>query len=131
MRRRRVLVSLILTPISTVIILLIWAGILHLLVQFLVSSQNVGFEATFRVSSYASVIRLISWIPILGGLVAFVWGAVLSILGIREVHATTTGRTALEVLIAVAVLIFISLLITAVVGALLFSIFSIMSADTT
>lgn len=123
------LINLILTPIFTVITLLIWAGILHLLVRFLVSPQNAGFEATFRVSSYASVIQLISWIPILGGLVALVWGAVLSILGIREVHATTTGKAALVVLIAVAVLIFIVLLITAVVSAVLFSIFSIMSAD--
>ena len=40
------LVSLTLTPIFTVFILLIWAGILHLLVRFLVSSQNAGFEAT-------------------------------------------------------------------------------------
>ena len=53
------LVSLTLTPIFTVFILLIWAGILHLLVRFLVSSQNAGFEATFRVSSYASVLQLL------------------------------------------------------------------------
>jgi hypothetical protein len=53
------LVSLTLTPIFTVFILLVWAGILHLLVRFLVSSQNAGFEATFRVSSYASVLQLL------------------------------------------------------------------------
>ena len=58
------------------------------------------------------------------------WGAVLAILYIREVHAATTGRAALVVLIAVAVLIFTSSLIRAVVSALLFSIFSIMSTDT-
>jgi hypothetical protein len=119
------LINLILTPIFTVIILLIWAGVLHLLVRFLVGPQNAGFEATFRVSSYASVIQLINWILILGELVALVWGAVPSALGIREMHATTTGKAALVVLIAVAVLIFIILLITAVVSAVLFSIFSI------
>jgi hypothetical protein len=51
-------------------------------------------------------------------------------LHIREVHAATTGRAALVVLISVAVLIFTSSLIRVVVGALLFSIFSIMSTDT-
>jgi hypothetical protein len=67
-------VILIFTPIFTVFILLVWACILHLLVRFLVSFQNAGFEAIFRVSSYASVLQLISWIPILGGLVALVRG---------------------------------------------------------
>ena len=76
------------------------------------------------------MLQLISWIPILGGLVALVRGAVLSILDMRVVHAATTGRAALVVLIAVAVLIFTSLLIRAVVSALLFSVFSIMSTDT-
>jgi len=46
------------------------------------------------------------------------------------VHAATTGRAALVVLIAVTVLTFTSSLIRAVVSALLFSIFSIMSTYT-
>ena len=115
------IVSLILTPIFAVIGLFIGAGILHLLVLLFVRPSNAGFEATFRVVSYASVVQLISWVPILGQIVAAVYGIVLSIFGIREVHATTTGRAALVVLIPVVVVL---LLLVLFVGAALFFFFS-------
>jgi Yip1 domain len=122
------LINLVLTPIYSPLSACSYGlASYNMLVRFLVSPQNAGFEATLRVSSYASVIQLISWLSILGELVALVLGAVLSTLGIREKHATTTGKAALVVLIAVAVAIFIVLLITAVVSAVLFSIFSIIS----
>ena len=110
------LINLLLTPIAVAVGVLIGASISHLLVLLLVKPQNTGFEATFRVVSYASVIQLVSWIPILGGLVALVWGVVLSILGMREVHNTTTGKAALVVLIPA---ILLGLLVLLLLGALL------------
>ncbi len=114
------IVGLILAPIFTAIGLFIGAGITHLLVMLLVKPTNAGFEATFRVVSYVSVTQLISWIPFLGGIIAFVWGVVLSILGIREVHSTTTGTAALVVLIPVAVILLLVFALVALVGAALF-----------
>src|SRR5215211_846151 len=52
------IVSLILAPIV--------AGILHLLVMLIVGSRNSGFEATFRVGTYAAVTSLVSCIPFIG-----------------------------------------------------------------
>jgi len=118
--------GIILTPIFAVIGLFIGAGIYHLLVLLLVRPSNAGFEATFRVAAYVSVIQLVTWlsaIPILGLLVslaALVYGIYLSVVGIREVHATTTGRAAAVVLIPTAVLVLLGLLIVALVGAALF-----------
>lgn len=118
--------GIFLTPIITVIGLFIGAGIYHLLVILLIKPSNAGFEATFRVAAYVSVIQLVTWlaaIPILGllvGLVAAVYSIYLSIMGIREVHTTTTGRSAAVVLIPTAVLMLLGLLIVAVVGAALF-----------
>ena len=72
-----------------------------------------------------SVVQLVTWlaaIPILGLLVALVAGVYsiyLSVVGIREVHASTTGRAAAVVLIPTAVLVLLGLLIVAVVGAAL------------
>jgi hypothetical protein len=113
-------VNLLLTPIAVAVGVLIGAGISHLLVLLLVKPQNTGFEATFRVVSYANVIQLVSWIPILGGLVALVWGVILSILGIREVHNTTTGKAALVVLIPAIVLGLLVLLLLGALVALFF-----------
>jgi hypothetical protein len=102
--------NIILTPVYIVIALFIGAGIWHLLVLLLVRPANAGFEATFRVASYVQVAQLISWIPLIGWVVAPIYGIVLSIFGIREIHTTTTGRAALVVLIPVAVILFLIVL---------------------
>ena len=114
------LVSIILAPIGAAIGLFIGAGILHLLVMLFVGSRNSGFEGTFRVSAYSSVTSLVSWIPIIG-LIASLYGVYIAIMGIREVHSTTTGRAALVVLIPVVVII---ILLVFLVGAALLAIFA-------
>ena len=101
----------------------------------LAGQSNAGYEATFRVGSYASVILVVSWIsslfnvipvvgPIIGGLLGLVigvYGIIIQVLGIREVHSTTTGRAVAVVLIPTAVILLIALLI---VGAALLAIFA-------
>lgn len=106
--------NIVLAPVGTLIGVFIGAGITHLLVMLLVKPSNAGFEATLRIVSYVQVTQLISWIPIIGGIVALVWAIVLSIFGVREVHSTTTGRAALVVLIPAAIaLLFLFLAIGA------------------
>jgi hypothetical protein len=114
------LVSIILAPIFAAIGLFIGAGILHLLVMLIVGSRNSGFEATFRVVAYSAVTSLVSWIPYIGGLLSL-YGIYLGIVGIREMHNTTTGKAALVVLIPAAVVL---LLVFFVVGAAAFFILS-------
>ena len=113
------LVSIILAPIGVVIGLFIGAGILHLLVMLIVGSRNSGYEGTFRVGAYSSVTSLVSWIPFIGW-IASLYGIYLAIMGIREVHNTTTGRAALVVLIPAVVVFLLVLLIIAAIGAALF-----------
>ncbi len=113
--------SLVLAPIFAAIGLLIGAGILHLLVMLIVGSGNSGFEATFRVGAYAAVTSLVSWIPFIGW-IASLYGIYLAIVGVREVHATTTQKAALVVLIPAAVVILLALILIAVGAALFFSL---------
>jgi hypothetical protein len=115
------IISLILAPILAAIGLFIGAGILHLLVMLIVGSGNSGFEATFRVGAYAAVTSLVSWIPIVG-FIASLYGIYLAIVGVREVHATTTGKAALVVLIPAAVVIILVLILLAIGAALFFSL---------
>jgi hypothetical protein len=113
-------------PIATAIGLFVGAGIFHLLVLLLVRPSNAGFEATFRVVAYSSATQVLSWlsaIPILGILVSLVVGAYgiyLGVVGIREVHATTTGRAALVVLIPAAVLFLIAILLVGAAALVIF-----------
>jgi hypothetical protein len=114
--------SMFFTPIISAIALFICTGILHLLVALValvVKPANAGFEATFRVVSYSNVVQLVGWVPLLGPLVATVASIVLSVIGVREVHETTTGKAALVVLIPAAVGLLIALLLIALVAAVL------------
>jgi len=111
--------SIIIAPIGAAIVLFIGAGITHLLVMLIVGSRNAGYEATFRVAAYSSVMNLVSWIPFIGWILSL-YAVYLAIVGIREVHTTTTGKAALVVLIPVVVVVLLVLLLIAVVGAALF-----------
>jgi hypothetical protein len=115
-------VGLILTPLYTALALIIGAGILHLLVLLFVRPSNSGFEATFRAFSYGwGVTQLVSWVPVIGTIIATVWAIVLYIFGIREVHSATTGTATLIVLIPAVVLLLIVLLLVALGAALFFA----------
>lgn len=112
--------NIILSPIYAAVALFIGGGIYHLLVLLLVRPTHAGFEATFRVVAYASVTWLISWVPLIGWIVAPIYSIVLSIFGIREVHSTTTGRAMAVVLIPAVVILLLLVLLVAVIGAALF-----------
>jgi hypothetical protein len=92
--------SVVVAPIGGAISLFVLAGIAYLLVILFVGSENSGFKSTFRVVSYVSVTSLVSWIPFIGGLLG-VYGVYQAIVGIREMHSTTTGRAALVVLVPI------------------------------
>jgi hypothetical protein len=113
------LIGIILAPIGAAIVLFIGAGILHLLVMLIVGSRNAGYEGTFRVGAYSAVTSLVSWIPIVG-LIASLYGIYLAIVGMREVHNTTTGKAALVVLIPAIVVIILIVILVFAVGALFY-----------
>ena len=112
--------SMFFMPIIFAVALFVGAGILHLLVALIIKPADTGFEATFRVVSYANVTELVSWVPVLGPLVAAVGSVALAIVGVREVHETTTGKAALVVLIPAAVALLVVLFLIVVVGVAVF-----------
>jgi hypothetical protein len=113
--------GLILAAVLTPIFLFVWAGILHLFVLLFVK-PNSGFVATFKAASYPSVVSIVTWIPLLGPLIGLVWGVVLCVLGIRELHSTTTGRAAAVVLLPTAVFLLLVILLIVIVGVTIFTL---------
>ena len=112
--------SVIFAPIGSAISVFVIAGIAHLLVMLIVGATNSGFGATFRVASYASVTSLVSWIPIIGGILGL-YGIYLAVVGIREMHQTTTGKAVIVVLFPVILILVLALLGLLVAGAVFFS----------
>jgi len=112
--------DVILAPIGGAIGLFILAAIAHLLVMLFVGEGNSGYEATFRVVSYVSVTSLVNWIPIIGGLLAL-YGLYLAVVGIREMHSTTTGRAVLVVLLPIGLILLVVLILVVVAGVVILS----------
>jgi hypothetical protein len=114
------LASIVFAPFGGAIGLFVAAAIQQLLVRLIVGENNSGFASTFRVASYTQVTALVNWIPIVGPLVAL-YGVYLSIMGIREMHGTTTGKAALVVLIPFVVVVVVALIVLAWVGFTVFN----------
>ncbi len=112
--------SVIFAPIGGVIGVFVVAGIGQLVIRLVVGATNSGFGATFRVASYTGVTSLVSWIPIVGWLLGL-YGIYLAVVGIREMHETTTGKAVLVVLIPAIVVVVLALLGVLVAGAVFFS----------
>jgi hypothetical protein len=112
--------SVVFAPVGSAIGVFVVAGIAHLVVRLVVGATNAGFGATFRVAAYTSVTSLVSWIPFVGGLLAL-YGIYLSVVGIREMHHTTTGKALVVVVLPVIVIVVLALLGLLVAGAIFFS----------
>jgi hypothetical protein len=112
--------SVVFAPIGGAFGVFVVAGIAHLLVRLVVGATNAGFGATFRVAAYTSVTSLVSWIPFVGGLLAL-YGIYLAVVGIREMHNTTTGKALVVVVLPVIVIVVLALLGLLVAGAIFFS----------
>jgi len=88
----------VLAPVLVFFRIMISAFILHISL-FLVAAAKRNFEATFRVACYSCGPELFNVVPVVGGVVAFVWQLYLVIVGLREVHGITTGRSVAAVLL--------------------------------
>jgi hypothetical protein len=93
-----ILILGILVPIFVFLRIVISALILHISL-FLVGGARRDLEATFRVACYSCSPELFNAVPVVGGAVAFVWQLYLVIVGLREVHGITTGRSLTAVLL--------------------------------
>jgi hypothetical protein len=62
---------------------------------FLVGGANEDFEATFRVVCYSAATDLFAVLPIIGGFVGLAWKIYITVIGVREVHRISTGKSVL------------------------------------
>lgn len=104
------------TFVGEIIGLLVISLIVHVLVALFIGGN--GIEATARALAYASTpSMLFGWIPLVG-LLAFVWTVILSVIGIREFHETTTGRAAVAVVLPVVAFAVLFVLLIAAIAAM-------------
>jgi hypothetical protein len=105
--------GLVIAPIAGTVGVFLTALVTHLLVILVVGSGHSGFGATFRIVSYSSVTSLLGWLPFFGWIFSL-YRLFLATVGIREMHATTTGKALLIVVLPAIVIL---ILVLVVVGA--------------
>lgn len=100
------LVDFLLSPALLLLSLFVAGGVTHLMVLALVP-QNQGFQATLRVFCFAYspalLAAVLGFLPSLSMVLGIAWMTALSVVGIREVHRTSTGRALTAVLIPLVI----------------------------
>jgi len=110
--------AVFLAPFAVIVQTFVWAAVLHLMIVLLAGGGR-GFEATFRVVSFATTPQLLAVIPVCGGLVASFWSFALVIIGLRESHRISGAVATLAALIPVISMLFLfSLLLYRMIGSL-------------
>jgi hypothetical protein len=94
----QIALGLIMTPLVYLILLFVWSGVVHLILTMLGGAAG-GFAATLRTICYARTSDVATLIPLVGGLIGFVWGRVLEIIGLSAAHRTEGWKAALAVFI--------------------------------
>src|SRR5260370_9641790 len=94
---------IILLPVMIVMGLFIGAAIVRLCLM-IVGGANKTFEATFRVLAFSQgSTGPLQMIPVCGGLIAGVWGLVVTCVGLARAHETETGRAVFAVFLPLVV----------------------------
>ena len=107
---------MVLAPIFVLLGILIWSAIVHLFLM-LVGGANTGFASTVRVVAYSSTVQIVQVIPLCGGTIAAIWALVLYIIGLAIAHRTTQGKSALAVLLPLALCCVCVAILVAAFGA--------------
>lgn len=82
--------------------------------------RRATFEATFRVTAYANAAMIVTCLPVLGGVLAYLWNLILLIKGLRRVFDLSTLGASLIILLTWLFHLFLFGIFFLVGGALLF-----------
>src|SRR5690606_37154316 len=110
------LVGFLLSPLSSLGVPGIAALIVHVGLVLFRGAHN-GLGATLRALAYTGATQLFVVVLLIGTFAAMAWWFVLAVIGLREVHGTTTGR-ALAAILAPAIALFVLGVILAGLAAL-------------
>jgi len=92
------LFTIIIMPFFLLAGFFIISGIVHLIL-LIFGWNKENYEATFRITTYSEGTSFFMIVPFFGWMISAVWQLVLMIIGVKEVHRTTTGQAILVMLL--------------------------------
>jgi len=78
-------------PIGVAIGTIIWAGVLHVSLAVLGGARG-SYTTTLKAVCYSSSATAFNVFPVCGAAIGAVWQVVVQVIGLRELHRTTTAR---------------------------------------
>jgi hypothetical protein len=100
-------VDFLLSPLLLLVGLLLAAGIVHLFLLMVRGAQH-GFGTTLRVFCFSIGPQIFCVVPFVGAAVGGFWSLVITVIGLREAHETTTGRALAGLLIPLFLLVLLA-----------------------
>jgi hypothetical protein len=92
------IVVLVLSPFLVLMDMFIKAFVIHVLMLIFKDGKG-GFGGTFRTIAYGQSTKVLSVIPIIGGIIGWFWNFVIVISGLRESHRTSNLKAASAVVV--------------------------------
>ncbi len=89
---------LVITPIQVLMQVFVGGLIAHFCLK-LVGGAQAPVEGTLRAMAYVQAAAIFNFFPLLGWVAAALWGLVLQIVALREVHETSWARAIVAVLL--------------------------------
>lgn len=85
-------------PLLLTVMLYLMAALVHVCLH-IVGVVTRGFEGTFRALTYGSAPMVMVLVPMVGPLIGAIWSLVVTFLGYKHIHRTTTGKVLLAMLL--------------------------------
>lgn len=85
---------LIAYPIIAVISVYIGSAIYHVMLMIFQSASG-GFEGTFRAVAYGNAPMILGVIPFVGPIIGAIWGLVVTVIGLKNIHQSSYARVIL------------------------------------
>ena len=108
------IIFIVISPLIILFMMLVTAVVLHIFLIILRGANN-EFEATMKVSAYINATSMFYIIPYLGGIIGWIWSMVITVIGLREIHKTSTLKALFTVLLPLLLLFILGMFIMVVV----------------
>ena len=108
------IIFIIISPLLVLLNIFVTAVILHIFL-FILRGANNGFEATVKVTAYTNASEIFAIVPYIGGFIGWVWSVVLIVIGLKEIHDTSSLKALFSVLLPLFLLFILGIVIAVAV----------------
>jgi hypothetical protein len=109
-------IRILIAPFVIIIALFIVSGIYHVICMLFGWGKR-DFEATLRAISYSVGPGIFSIVPFCGSPIGWIWALVLSIIGLKHMQQTSSGKATFVILIPIILCCCLTIILALVFGA--------------